>query len=153
MIPSKKHVSLFNSHLFSTACVFFVMSSLKFWGLREVLRDKYKLVDEEASSLADFLNSLLEVSGASLHCIVLHCIALYWIGLGWIGLDFIGLDCIVLDCIVLDCIVLYSIVLCCIVKLWSCFSMQRSSCALGCCTLLVVRSLLSIISFFDISNH
>ena len=35
--------------------------SLKFWGLREVLRDKYKLVDEDALSLADFLNSLLEV--------------------------------------------------------------------------------------------
>ena len=71
--------------------MFFVIFSLKFWGLREVLRDKYKLVDEEASSLADFLNSLLEVSRTSLD---------------WIGLDWIGLDCIVLYCIVLYCIVL-----------------------------------------------
>jgi hypothetical protein len=75
MIPSIKHISHFNPYLFSTTSVFIVMFSLKFWGLREVLRDKYKLVDEEASSLADFLNSLLEVSRTSLYCIVLYCIA------------------------------------------------------------------------------
>lgn len=46
---------------------FFILSfssfqfSLKFWGLREVLRDKYKLVEDDANSLADFLNSLLAV--------------------------------------------------------------------------------------------
>ena len=42
----------------------FLNFSLKFWGLREVLRDKYKLAEGDANSLADFLTSLLEVSGS-----------------------------------------------------------------------------------------
>ena len=36
--------------------------SLKYWGLREVLRDKYKLTDHDAAGLAEFMAPLLEVT-------------------------------------------------------------------------------------------
>jgi serine/threonine protein kinase len=36
--------------------------SLKYWGLRDVLRDKYKLSDKDAVELSDFMTPLLEVT-------------------------------------------------------------------------------------------
>lgn len=58
----KYHLSIYlKPSLFLCVCVCFCYVSLKFWGLREILRDKYKLLDEDAASLADFLSSLLEV--------------------------------------------------------------------------------------------
>ena len=55
-----------------------------------MLRDKYKLVDEEASSLADFLNSLLEV---------MRGVIFYSFTLAYLHLSFCKLQLIyVLDC-------------------------------------------------------